>query len=158
MLKIMGIDFHQTRKQLKRSFFTHYSKQGVNSSFVHSLCNYNITFQKLETPMIKMRPVPAYYTSGRGALKSLGLGHCTNTLSLLPPLSRSHGNHTVKSGNDKLPSTPVNPSKKGKQENLDVIIFLFSIHSTNCQNWYLQIQHRNKRKILQTFMPSQKTT
>ena len=38
-----------------------------------------------------------------------------HTLSLLPSVSRSHGNHNIESEYDKLPSTPVNSSKKGKE-------------------------------------------
>ena len=57
--KIMGNDFHQIRKQLKRSLFTHYSKQGVNSSCCAQFVQLQHHFSKTRDPMIKMRPVPA---------------------------------------------------------------------------------------------------
>ena len=44
--------------------------------------------------MIKMRPVPACYTYGRGALKSLGLGHFTIRGVLLPQILRGNSSNT----------------------------------------------------------------
>ena len=40
--------------------------KGLIRYVVQSCCNYNITFRKLDICPVKMRPVPACYTSGRG--------------------------------------------------------------------------------------------
>ena len=44
--------------------------------------NYNLTFQKLDIHTVKMIPISACYTSGRGALHCLGFGRCTINVSL----------------------------------------------------------------------------
>ena len=56
--------------------------QGV---VVQVCCNYNIVFQTLEIQTVKLRPVPACCTSGRGASNLFGPGHCT--ISPLPLLA-----------------------------------------------------------------------
>ena len=68
---------------MKKLLFSHFSvNKGLIQHVVQSCYNYNLTFRKLEIHTVKMRPVPACYTSGRGAPHFLGFGRCTNVLSL----------------------------------------------------------------------------
>ena len=59
--------------------FSNFSvNKGLIQHVVQSWYNYNLTFRKLEIHTVKMRPVPACYTSGRGAPHFLGFGRCTS--------------------------------------------------------------------------------
>ena len=52
---------------IKKLFFSHVSvNRGLIQHVVHSCYNYNITFRKLAIHTVKMRPISACYTSGRG--------------------------------------------------------------------------------------------
>ena len=52
---------------IKTFFFSHVSvNKGLIQHVVQHCYNYNITFWKLEIHTIKMRPISACYTSGRG--------------------------------------------------------------------------------------------
>ena len=63
---------------MKKLLFSHFSvNKGLIQHVVQSRYNYNLTFRKLEIHMVKMRPVPACYTSGRGAPHFFGFGRCT---------------------------------------------------------------------------------
>ena len=63
---------------IKKLFCSHFSvNKGLIQHVVQSCYNYNITFQKLEIHTVKMRPISACYTSGRGARHFLGIGRCT---------------------------------------------------------------------------------
>ena len=62
----------------KKLFCSHFSvNKGLIQHVVQSCYNYNITFRKLEIHTVKMRPISACYTSGRGARHFLGIGRCT---------------------------------------------------------------------------------
>ena len=71
---------------MKKLLFSHVSvNKGLIQHVVQSCYNYNLTFWKLEIHTVKMRPVPACYTSGRGASHFLGFGRYTiSHLSALP--------------------------------------------------------------------------
>ena len=63
---------------IKKLFCSHFSvNKGLIQHVVQSCYNYNITFRKLEIHTVKMRPISACYTSGRGARHFLGIGRCT---------------------------------------------------------------------------------
>ena len=63
---------------IKELFCSHVSvNKGLIQHVVQSCYNYNITFRKLEIHTVKMRPISACYTSGRGARHFLVIGHCT---------------------------------------------------------------------------------
>ena len=63
---------------IKKLFCSHFSvNKGLIHHVVQSCYNYNITFRKLEIHTVKMRPISACYTSGRGARHFLGIGRCT---------------------------------------------------------------------------------
>ena len=52
---------------IKKLFCSHFSvNKGLIQHVVQSCYNYNITFRKLEIHTVKMRPISACYTSGRG--------------------------------------------------------------------------------------------
>ena len=52
---------------MKKLLFSHFSvNKGLIQHVVQSCYNYNITFRKLEIHTVKMRPISACYTSGRG--------------------------------------------------------------------------------------------
>ena len=69
---------------IKKLFCSHFSvNKGLIQHVVQSCYNYNITFRKLEIHTVKMRPISACYTSGRGARHFLGIGRCTITLIYL---------------------------------------------------------------------------
>ena len=62
---------------IKKLFCSHFSvNKGLIEHVVQSCYNY-ITFRKLEIHTVKMRPISACYTSGRGARHFLGIGRCT---------------------------------------------------------------------------------
>ena len=67
------------RKQIiKKLLFSHFSvNKGLIQHAVQSCYNYNLTFRKLEIHAVKMIPISACYTSGRGAPHFFGLGRCT---------------------------------------------------------------------------------
>ena len=66
---------------IKKLFCSHFSvNKGLIQHVVQSCYNYNITFLKLEIHTVKMRPISACYTSGRGARHFLGIGRCTNSV------------------------------------------------------------------------------
>ena len=71
------------RKQIiEKLFFSHISvNKGLIQHVVQTDYNYNLTFLKLEIHTVKMRPISACYTSGRGAPHFLGLGRYTIVLS-----------------------------------------------------------------------------
>ena len=58
----------------KKNNEDHFHMQQIYHVVQH-LCNYNITYHKLETPIVKMRLVSAGYTSGRGISKNIALLH-----------------------------------------------------------------------------------
>ena len=60
-----------------KTYFFHILLHTLIQYVVQVCCNYNVVFQKLEIHTVKMRPVPACYTSGRGASKFLGPGRYT---------------------------------------------------------------------------------
>ena len=63
---------------IKKLFCSHFSvNKGLIQHVVQSCYNYNITFRKLEIHTVKMRPISACYTSGRGARHFLDIGRCT---------------------------------------------------------------------------------
>ena len=63
---------------IKKLFCSHFSvNKGLIQHVVPGCYNYNITFRKLEIHTVKMRPISACYTSGRGARHLLGIGRCT---------------------------------------------------------------------------------
>ena len=74
---------------VKKLFCSHFSvnkgliQHVVQSCYNHGMVwyiyffNYNITFRKLEIHTVKMIPISACYTSGRGARHFLGIGRCT---------------------------------------------------------------------------------
>ena len=52
---------------MKKLLFSHFSViKGLIQHVVQSCYNYNLTFRKLEIHTVKMRPISACYTSGRG--------------------------------------------------------------------------------------------
>ena len=52
---------------MKKLLFSHFSvNKGLIQHVVQSCYNYNLTFRKLEIHTVKMRPISACYTSGRG--------------------------------------------------------------------------------------------
>ena len=52
---------------MKKLLFSHVSvNKGLIQHVVQSCYNYNLTFRKLEIHTVKMRPISACYTSGRG--------------------------------------------------------------------------------------------
>lgn len=87
--------------------------KGQMQHVVQGCCNYNITFQKLEIHTVKMRPVPAWYTSDRGAHKGFGprLLHCY--VPGILPVDIVPGNCCTKGGVETLflaPGAPENPN------------------------------------------------
>ena len=53
---------------MKKFLFSHFSvNKGLIQHVVQSCYNYNLTFRKLEIHAVKIRPISACYTSGRGA-------------------------------------------------------------------------------------------
>ena len=63
----------------KKLLFSHFSvNKGLIQNVVQSCYNYNLTFRKLDIHTVKMIPISACYTSGRGAPHVVGLGRCTN--------------------------------------------------------------------------------
>ena len=52
---------------MKKLLFPHFSvNKGLIQHVVQSCYNYNLSFRKLEIHTVKMRPISACYTSGRG--------------------------------------------------------------------------------------------
>ena len=56
-----------------------HSRKGLIHHVVQNFNNYNLSFRKLGINTVQMRPVSACYTSGRGRLIFLGLGHDTTS-------------------------------------------------------------------------------
>ena len=82
---------------MKTYFFSYFAAhKGLIQYVVQVYCNYNVVFQKLEIHTVKMRLVPACYTSGRGislnrALFQLRpLHYCTYNLLCLPHANTPH--------------------------------------------------------------------
>ena len=74
---------------IKKLFCSHFSvNKGLIQHVVQRCYNYNITFRKLEIHTVKMRPISACYTSGRGARHFLGIGRCTILWRRSPNLAR----------------------------------------------------------------------
>ena len=85
---------------IKKLFCSHFSvNKGLIQQVVQSCYNYNIAFRKLEFHTVKMRPISACYTSGRGARRFLGIGRSTNSRSISYISSNCYTKRQLKFGN-----------------------------------------------------------
>ena len=101
---------------IKKLFCSHVSvNKGLIQHVVQRCYNYNITFQKLEIHTVKMRPISACYTSGRGnslnrALFELRpLHYLVSRLPRKTLAKRGKRNILLPSSEAKLPQRESNP-------------------------------------------------